>query len=179
MGARLSQKMNKTLLLSEDEIAKKVVEAAHWINETYKGKELILVVVLKGAICFVSDLMRELTIPFQLEFVRGSSYGMKGTTPGALTLYGLDELDIANRHFLLVDDIYDTGVTLSQIYHTLVKKAPASLAILTLLRKKVPPKGDISPDYVCFDIEDHFVVGYGLDYKEHFRGEKAIYQLMP
>ncbi|MDN3505790.1 MAG: hypoxanthine phosphoribosyltransferase [Simkaniaceae bacterium] len=163
------------ILISEEEIAKKVAAVAEELNAHYVDQEVILVTILKGGICFVADLIRHLTFPFQLEFVTCASYGMRGTKPGELTLSGFDNLDIKDKHVLLIDDIYDTGQTLSRAYHTLAAQSPTSVRSSVLLRKKITPKGDITPDFVCFDIEDHFVVGYGLDHKEHLRGLKAIH----
>jgi len=162
------------VLISEEEIAKEVQSIAGELNGQYAGQEVILVTILKGSICFLADLIRHLEFPFQLEFVTCSSYGMLGTKPGELTLSGFDSLDIQGKHVLLIDDIYDTGRTLSTACHALEEKSPVSLKTLVLLRKKIQHTGDVMPDLVCFDIEDHFVVGYGLDHKEHLRGLKDI-----
>ena len=127
----------------------------------------------------MADLIRHLEIPFQLEFVKAQSYGQRGTKPAALTLMGFEDFDLTDKHILLVDDIYDSGRTLKAAKQNLLSKHPKTLKTLVLLRKKIPVKErEETPfDYVCFDIEDHFVVGYGLDYKEYFRGLKGIYQL--
>ncbi len=162
------------ILISEEEIAKKVVSVATDLNIQFKDRELIIVTILKGAICFVADLIRHLEFPFQLEFVSAASYGMRGTKPGELNLSGFEKLDLEGKDILLVDDIYDTGKTLSTAFHVIETKQPKSLQTLVLLRKKVDHVGNILPDRVCFDIGDHFVIGYGLDYKEHFRGLKEI-----
>ncbi len=169
--------MKKSLLISENAIKEKVEEVAHEINQTYAGQELIIVAILKGAVCLVADLIRYLDVSLQLEFVQAASYGMNGTTPTELELIGFDKLDLSGKAVLLVDDIYDTGKTLSGAFHALEKQAPKSLETLVLLKKNIPQVGDVSPTYVCFDIENDFVVGYGLDYKEHFRELKAIYTI--
>jgi hypoxanthine phosphoribosyltransferase len=170
--------MIKKLLLSEKQICEKVAEAARWIDERYEEEEILLIAVLKGSVCFVADLIRLLSTPFQLEFVCAQSYGMRGTKPGELTLKGLEDLDLQGRHLLVIDDIYDTGQTLSHICKALKEQNPKTVTTLTLLRKILPQQGLFKPDYVCFDIEDRFVIGYGLDYKEHYRGLKEIYELL-
>jgi len=169
--------MNKTLLIPEEAIAKKVNEIAHLLNQEYAKKELVLVGILKGSICLIADLIRHLEISFRLEFVQAASYGMGGTHQKELELIGFDRLDLSDKEVLLIDDIYDSGKTLSAAFHILETKHPKSLETLVLLKKKVSHKGDILPTYVCFDIENHFVVGYGLDYKEKFRGLEAIYTI--
>src|ERR1700730_5696151 len=100
------------LLISSEKIAHKVNEIADLLSREYQGRELTLVLVLKGAVCLAADLMRALTIPFVLEFVHAASYGSRGTTPGELELFGIDQLEVAGRDLLLLDDIYDTGQTL-------------------------------------------------------------------
>ncbi len=167
--------MKKDILISEQEIAKEVEAVAADLNQHYQNREVVIIGILKGSICFLSDLIRHLEFPFQIEFVTASSYGLRGTKPGELKLSGFDALDLKGKEVLLVDDIYDTGRTLSSVFHALEKKDPKCLSSIVLLRKEVDQLGDIIPDWVCFDIEDHFVLGYGLDYKELFRGLKAIY----
>lgn len=167
--------MNKQLLISQEAIAKKIKEIAAALNCEYAGKELVIVAILKGSICLVADLIRQLEIPAALECIQAKRYGMHGTVPGKLQVFMNEPLDLEGKSVLLIDDIYDSGETLSGVYHELEKLHPKSIETLVLLRKKVTPTGDISPTYVCFDIEDRFVVGYGLDYKEQFRGLKALY----
>ena len=122
-----------------------------------------------------ADLMRALAIPSELEYIQASSYGHNGTQAGTLTLVGLEKLNIQGKHVLLVDDIFDTGVTISQIKAELLKINPASLKSLVLLHKIGKSKVPDTPDYVGFPINDRFVIGYGLDYKEQFRGLPDIW----
>lgn len=161
-------------LLSAERIKKKVEEAASLLNRDYAGRELTLVVILKGALCLAADLMRHLTIPFTLETVRASSYGVGGMLSGPLKLFGLEHLQLEGRDLLLLDDIYDTGQTLDQVEALLLEKKPHSLKRMTLLCKKGARR---PPDYSLFEIGNDFVVGYGLDYKEHYRGLPAIYTI--
>lgn len=160
-------------LISEEAIAEKVAHTAKEINTRFEGRTLTLIIVLKGAICFAADFMRRLTVPFEIEFVRAQSYGMKGTQPGPVTLIGTEEINLEGKDLLLIDDIFDTGATLQTLCKQLQNQKPRSLTTLFLLRKETSPK-DIAPDYVLFDIKEHFVVGYGLDYREKYRGLKDI-----
>lgn len=167
----------KKKLIGADQIAEKVAEIARQLNQDYAGQEVVLVVILKGAFVFVADLIRHLDFPFSIEFIRASSYGMRGTTPGPLKVEGLDTLDLKGKNVLLIDDIFDTGKTLNHVRKSLEDQLPSQIKTLVLLRKKRTSFELLLPSYVCFDIEDHFVVGYGLDYKEHDRGLKEIYTI--
>ena len=131
--------------------------------------------LMKGAICVTADLIRNIEIPFKLDYVKASSYGANGTRSGELRIEGLDNLDIEGRDVLLVDDILETGKTILGVSEKLQKKNPRSLKTFLLVVKNIPRKTACRPDYVLFDIEDRFVVGYGLDYKEFYRGLPHIY----
>jgi len=165
------------LLISDQDIQQKIKETAIQLENDYKGKPLIIVMVMKGAICLVADLIRHLTLPFELEYVHASSYGQRGTTPGEVVFQEIKNLDIKNKHVLIIDDIFDTGNTLSKVSGALQAKGPASLKSLVLLGKKMERKIKIHPEYVLFKIENLFVVGYGLDFKEYLRGLRGIYVL--
>jgi len=169
--------MRQTLLLSEEAIAKNIKELAAELNTTFSGKEITIVCVLKGAICLTADLMRQLEFPTELECIQAKSYGMRGTTPGDLTIQGLETLNLQNKNILLIDDIFDTGQTLNGIVKAIQLQNPKSITTLVLLKKKDSSKNSMKPNYVCFDIENHFVIGYGLDYKQKYRGLKGIYIL--
>lgn len=158
------------ILIASEEIAVKIKECSEEINKEYQGKNLTVVVIMKGAICLASDLMRGLSIPFKLECVQASSYGYNGTTGGDLTISCLDNLEIEGRDLLIVDDIFETGKTMLGICKQLEKKHPQSMKTLVLLAKDVERKTEYRPDYVLFDIPNRFVIGYGLDYKELYRG---------
>lgn len=166
---------NFQVLISRDQIHYRVKEIAQQINQEYQGKEVTLIGVLKGALYVAGDLMSEITVPCSIEFVQASSYGQNGTTAGALTVQGLENLSLKDRHIILVDDIFDTGKTMTVIKDQLLLQEPASLKTLVLLLKNRPRSISATPDYVLFPIEDEFVIGYGLDYKELYRGLPGIY----
>jgi hypoxanthine phosphoribosyltransferase len=163
------------LLISPEEISQKVSEVAAVLNEDYRGEELTVLVTLKGAICISADLIRHLNVPVQIEFIKASSYGQNGTERGVLTIHGIEKLDLTSRNILVVDDIFDTGHTMSGIIDQLREKNPKSLKSLVLLQKKVPRQITYRPDYTLFEIENRFVIGYGLDYKEYYRELPGIY----
>ena len=166
-------------IITENEIAEKVAEIAQVLNREYEGKELIIVANLKGAVCLAADLIRELRCPFSLEFIRSSSYGMRGASQGDLTISGLDRINIEGKEVLVIDDIFDSGYTMASVVQQLKEKNPSSVKSLVLIEKNTQRRCvSYVPDYVLFKIEDYFVVGYGLDYKEYFRGLKGVYNLV-
>lgn len=165
-----------TLMISPEMITQKIKVTAQLLDKEYQEKELVIVMIMKGAICFVADLIRELTIDVSVEYIRCSSYGQGGTQQGALTITDVEKLDITSKHILLVDDIADSGKTLAAVVPMLSKMNPTSLKTLVLLEKQ-RDNVVFHPDWSLFKIEDKFVVGYGLDYKEHYRGLKGIYIL--
>ena len=156
-------------LITSHEIQIRLKEIGQQINHDYEGKQIVIIMVMKGAICFASDLVREIKIPCTIEYVQASSYGQNGTQAGALTLRGLETLDLSGKDILLVDDIFDTGVTITRIKAALQKYNIASIkTAIFLLKNKARTMQEI-PEYVAFKIENQFVIGYGLDYKELFR----------
>lgn len=163
------------ILISPQQIEEKIKESGKQISQDYQGKPLTIIMIMKGAICVASDLIRNIDIPFTLEYVKASSYGQNGTTAGELTIAGFDNLNIEGRDVLLVDDIFETGKTITAIREKLKEKNPSSIKSYILLLKNVPRKTDYVPEYVLFNIEDRFVIGYGLDYKELYRGLPGIY----
>jgi hypoxanthine phosphoribosyltransferase len=156
------------VLVSEEALGGKVAELGRRISEDYRGKDLLLVGLLRGAIVFLSDLMRAMDIPVQLDFIGISSYGVS-TKSGAVRLVMDLEADIAGRHILIVEDIVDTGKTLSYLVENLKARQPASLRICALLDKPERRQVPFEIDYVGFEIPDKFVVGYGLDFAEGYR----------
>lgn len=163
------------LLISPDEIAEKVQEVAQELNSAYKGKELTILAVMKGGIFLASDLMRHLTITYTLECIKASSYGQNGTKRGELTITGIDKLDLTGKDVLVIDDIFDSGNTMSGIASKLKDRHTNSVKTMVLVIKDVPRTITYRPDYVLFTIPDRFVVGYGLDYKEYFRGLPGVF----
>lgn len=156
------------VLVSEEAIRAKVHALGQRISQDYEGQELLLIGLLRGAIVFLSDLMRDIQIPVRLDFIGISSYGVS-TDSGAVRLVMDLETDIAGRHVLVVEDIVDTGKTLSYLVENLKARQPASLRICALLDKPGRRQVPITVDYVGFEIPDKFVVGYGLDFAEGYR----------
>jgi hypoxanthine phosphoribosyltransferase len=177
MAAPLHGEMNSNLklLIDKEQIKTRVAEVGRDIQRDYQNKDLVIVMVLKGAICIVSDLIREIDLPLNLEAVQCSSYGQKGKKRGELTIHGIDRLNVHNRDVLVVDDIFDSGNTMKTLCQKIAGQKPRSIKSLAFLSKNVKHVPDFKPDYVLFDIEDEFVVGYGLDYKELYRGLPSIY----
>ncbi len=165
------------LLIAEEEIRQKIAAVARKLDAFYAGEELTIVMVMKGAFCFTADLIREMKTPFTIETIRASSYGNRGSERGELSIDGMEALDLTSKHVLLVDDIYDSGKTLSLIVSKFEEQGPKTLRTLVLLSKKVQKLTTYIPDEILFEIENTFVVGYGLDYKEHYRGLRGIYKM--
>ena len=152
------------ILISEEQLAAKVAELGAAISRDYEGKKLMILGVLKGSVVFMADLLRHITIPVEMDFMAVSSYGAGVKTTGVVKiLKDLDRL-IEGYHVLVVEDILDSGMTLSYLTELLRDRGPASVRIATLLDKPERRKVDIAPDYVGFTVPDEFVVGYGLDY---------------
>lgn len=165
---------NFRLLISHDQIKQRIAHIASQIDYDYADKEITLVMVMKGAVCIAADLIRALQTPCSLEYVQASSYGNK-TVAGELTLTGLHGLSLKDKHVILVDDIYDTGATISEIKRQLLEQQPASFKTLVLLLKNKERSTPEVPDYVLFTIANEFVIGYGLDFDELYRGLPGIY----
>ena len=159
----------QSVLISEEALAAKVAEMGQAISRDFAGKKLIVIGVLKGSVVFMSDLIRQITIPVEMDFMAVSSYGAGVKTTGVVKiLKDLDRL-IEGYDVLVVEDILDSGMTLSYLTEMFRDRNPASIHIATLLDKPERRKVEIKPDYVGFTIPDEFVVGYGLDYAELYR----------
>lgn len=158
------------ILISEDEIHNRILEIADRINKDYEGEELTLICVLKGGVMFMCDLARKLNLSVRLDFMSVSSYGSETKSSGVVKI--IKDLDdsIDGKNVLVVEDIIDSGNTLSYLIDILKKRGPKSIKLCTLLDKPSRrEKKDVFVDYVCFEIEDRFVVGYGLDYDQRYR----------
>jgi len=166
-------------IISRAEIEKRVRELARVINQEYRGQELILIGILKGAFMFMADLVRELTMPVKIDFVRLASYGSSMDSSGRITFSKDIELDIDGRHVLIVEDIVDTGYTLKYLKDVLSLKGPGSVKICCLIDKKERRKVDVAVDYVGFEVPRGFLVGYGLDYNEQYRNLPGVFHLNP
>jgi len=169
------ENQNLRTLFSEKDIAQRIQELGKKINEDYKGKEIVVVGVLKGSFIFMADLVRTITVPMECEFIRVSSYG-SGKVSGKLELLlDLAPDKIKDKHILLVEDIIDTGNSMDFLIQHFQKHGPLSLKICTLLfKEKMLQKKNIKPDYVGFNIEPLFVVGYGLDLAGKLRNYPVI-----
>ncbi|MGV9413237.1 hypoxanthine phosphoribosyltransferase [Nocardia sp. NPDC003693] len=172
-----------SVLISEDEIAAKVDELAALVAKRYPADapegDLLLVGVLKGAIFFMTDLAKKLTVPTQMEFMAVSSYGSSTSSSGVVRIMKDLDKDIAGRNVLIVEDIIDSGLTLSWLLRNLSSRNPASLEVVTLLRKPDALRTQVDVMAVGFDIPNEFVVGYGLDYAERYRDLPYIGTLHP
>ena len=166
------------ILLTRDEIEAKVSEIGCRITEDFRDKDPIFVGVLKGCFIFMADLMRHVDIKCSMDFMAVSSYSGTSST-GAVKINKDLSQDIEGRHVIIVEDILDSGVTLSYLKRYLMGRKPASINIVTLLDKPARRKADVFADYSCFEVPDAFVVGYGLDYNEHYRNLPYIGVLKP
>ena len=157
------------ILVSRDEIANAVDRLASEIKRDYQGKQPLLIGVLKGAFVFMADLMRQLDLPLELEFVRLSSYGAARESSGRVRVVQGLKTPIKGRDVLVIEDIVDTGITISFLLNYLRKKKPASLKLCVLTDKPSRRRVPVSIDYLGFNVPDKFVVGYGIDFAEKFR----------
>ncbi len=159
----------KKILISKEEIEEKVKELGEQISKEYEGKQPLMVCVLKGAVLFMSDLSRYLTIPVEMDFMAVSSYGASTESSGVVRI--LKDLDatIEGRDIIIVEDIIDSGLTLSYLIDLLHRRNVQSIKVVTLLDKPHRRTVDLKPDFCGFTIPDEFVVGYGLDYAEKYR----------
>ena len=184
-AAELYQGDIKSVLLSEDEIQARVAELGAELAEKYRdavaenGQDLLLVTVLKGAVMFVTDLARAIPLPTQLEFMAVSSYGSSTSSSGVVRILKDLDRDINDRDVLIVEDIVDSGLTLSWLLRNLATRHPRSLNVCTLLRKPDAMRADVDIAHIGFDIPNEFVVGYGLDYAERYRDLPYIGTLDP
>jgi len=166
------------VLISHKEIKEKIRELAGVISLDYEGKDLLLICVLKGSVVFLCDLMRELKVPVEIDFMAVSSYGSSTVTSGVVRILKDLNTSIENRDVLIVEDIIDSGLTLSYLRENLLSRNPGSLRIITLLDKPERRKVAIKPDYCGFQIPDKFIVGYGLDYNEKYRNYPDVCVLL-
>lgn len=160
---------NIDVMISEEEIANKVNELAKQIEKDYEGEQLLVVGILKGASVFVSDLIRKINLDVNIDFMSVSSYGNGTESSGTVRILKDLDVDIADKNVLIVEDIIDSGLTLSNLVKELKIRNPKSLKLCTLLDKPQRRTSNIPVDYVGFVIEDKFIVGYGIDWAEKYR----------
>ncbi len=161
-------------LVSRDDLLRRVAELGEEINRDYEGRELMMVGVLKGAVLFLADLMRHLSVPCEVDFMAISSYGSQTDSSGVVRI--LKDLDapIEDRHVLIVEDIIDSGLTLQYLMRNLKARNPASLEVCSLLTKPERLRVDLSPRYVGFEIPNRFAIGYGLDHAQRYRNLEYV-----
>ncbi len=164
-------------VLTKGRIQESVAALAARISSDYQNRNLVLIAVLKGAFVFLSDLIRELTLPVRIDFVQIESYGAKTHSSEQLILKKHLDLDIRNMDVLIVEDIVDTGLTMAFLIDYLKKLGPKSIRTCVLLDKRERRRVDIQPDYTCHKVENGFLVGYGLDHDENYRALPEIYRL--
>lgn len=169
----------ESILMTEEQIQERVRLLGAEISRDYAGKDPVFVGVLKGSFMFMADLMRQVSVPCQVDFMAVSSYGAGTSTTGAVKINKDLSQDIEGRHVVIVEDILDSGVTLGYLTKYLQNRNPASIAIATLLDKPARRKADVYAKYSGFEIPDAFVVGYGLDYAEKYRNLPFIGVLKP
>jgi hypoxanthine phosphoribosyltransferase len=169
----------EAVLVSQGQIADKIAELAARIDSDYAGREVVLVGVLKGAVMVMADLARALTVPVSMEFMAVSSYGSSTSSSGVVRILKDLDRDIADCHVLVVEDIIDSGLTLSWLLRNLRSRHPASVEVVAMLRKPEAAQVQVAVNYMGFDIPSVFVVGYGLDYAQRYRGLPYVGTLRP
>src|SRR5439155_12782777 len=157
------------ILIDEETLQRRIAELGEEVSADYAGRDLLLVGVLKGAVFFMSDLMRRLTIPCEIDFMAISSYGAATDSSGVVRILKDLDINIEGRHVIVVEDIIDSGLTLSYLMRNLESREPASLEICALLTKPGRREIDVPVRYVGFEIPNRFVIGYGLDFAERYR----------
>ena len=158
------------ILYSSEQLQTRIAEVSKELNNFYNGEEVIAICVLKGAVVFATDLVRHLNMPLKIEFIRLSSYGSSTTTSGKVNAVDIKLPDLNGKNVLIIEDIVDTGLTAKFLVDFIhMNFHVKTLKFCSLLDKKITRKVDIEPDYYCFDVDDKFVVGYGLDYDGYYR----------
>lgn len=173
------EKQIEKVLISEEELKKRVSELGEQITEDYRGQDLLIIGIFKGAVPFLSDLIRHIRIPLRYDFMAVSSYGSGTRSSGAVRILKDLDTSVEDVHVLIVEDIVDTGLTLKYLKENLSRRHPQSLKVVTLLDKPERREVDVHPDYNGFVIPNEFVVGYGLDFNEIFRNLPYIGILKP
>lgn len=159
----------KEILYSEEQIQTKVKEIAAKISEDYQGKDLLVIGILKGSVVFTSDLIKYITIPCEIDFMAVSSYGKSTKSSGIVRILKDLDTNVEGKHILIVEDIVDTGKTLSYLVDYLKARKVAGIEIVALLNKEARREANVEVKYSGFDVPDEFIVGYGIDYAENYR----------
>jgi len=167
------------ILITEQELQRRIYELGKDLDHMYAGRVPLLIGVLNGAVAFMTDLMRAMTVPVEIDFMATSSYGAATTSSGVVRILKDLNNDVAGRHVLVVEDIIDSGLTLQYLLEMLERRNPASVRVVALLRKDKPDAVKVQADLVGFEIPDEFVIGYGLDYAERYRNLPYVAVLDP
>lgn len=167
------------VLFSEEDIRTRVAEMGAQITEDYAGKSIVVISVLRGAAIFMADLVREIHLPVEMDYMAISSYGNGMKSSGVVRILKDLTSQIEGRHVLIAEDILDSGLTLRYLMKNLESREPASIQVATLLRKDTPNQANINCKYIGFECPDEFIVGYGLDYEERYRNLACIGVLKP
>jgi len=175
---KMTSKHKLKPLFSREHIQGKIAETAKKISDDYRDKKPIMIAILKGSFVFLADIIRDLDIDVNIEFVQISSYGASKTSSGTCIIHKDITTDIKDRDVIIIEDIVDSGNTLNFFIKHLEKQKPASIKTCTLINKTVRREHNLVIDYYAFDINDEFIVGYGLDYDEQFRNLSGIYELL-
>jgi hypoxanthine phosphoribosyltransferase len=176
--AELTRGVSK-ILVEEDTLRGRIAELGAAVSDDYAGRDLLLVGVLKGAVFFMADLMRNLTIPCEVDFMAISSYGASTDSSGVVRILKDLDVNIEGRDVLVVEDIIDSGLTLSYLIRNLESRNPATLEVCALLTKPARREIDVKVRYTGFEIPNEFVIGYGLDYAERYRNLPYVAVLDP
>ena len=179
MSATELERAVTDVLIDRDVLQRRIAELGEEISADYAGRDLLLVGVLKGAVFFMADLMRSLTVPCEIDFMAISSYGAATDSSGVVRILKDLDINIEGRHVLVVEDIIDSGLTMSWLLRNLRSRQPASVEVLALLRKPEAAQVQVPVRYMGFDIPSVFVVGYGLDYAERYRELPYVGTLRP
>lgn len=169
----------KEILFTEEQLREKVKELGIKISEDYKGKDLVVVGILKGSVIFAAELIKNITIPCEIDFMAVSSYGNSTETSGIVKILKDLDQNIEGKHVLIVEDIVDTGVTLNYLLKYLKARKAIGIEIVSLLNKQARRKVEIDVKYMGFEVPDEFIVGYGIDYAEKYRNLPYIGILKP
>lgn len=167
------------ILFTEETIQKRIAELGETLSRDYEGKNPLVICVLKGAVMFMSDLVRRMTIPLEMDFMAVSSYGASTQSSGVVRILKDLESSVEGRHILIVEDVIDSGLTLSYLRELLLGRKASSVKIVTLFDKPHRRTVDIKPNYCGFLVPDQFIVGYGLDYAEKYRNLPYVGVLKP
>ncbi len=174
-----SKETKGTILFTDKDIQRRAKELGKKISKDYEGEEVILVGTLKGAVMWMSELMKHITVDTKIDFVSASSYGSGTMSSGIVKLKKDVSMDIFNKNVMIIEDIVDTGTTLKFLKDYLSNRNPKNIKICTMLDKPSRRTNDISADYIGFEVEDLFVIGYGLDYDQKYRNLPYISYLEP